>query len=77
VLCTSNSEAEKELDRTCCAREQLLKLPLEGRMVGKKPRERPRMGMIDDLKEGSYTCQGRAVRLRTNDDDDGNVNLWQ
>src|SRR5579864_9141289 len=33
----------------------LLKLALEGRMVGKKPRGRPRMGTIDDLKEGSYT----------------------
>jgi len=33
----------------------LLKLVLEGRMVGKKPRGRPRMGTIDDLKEGSYT----------------------
>jgi hypothetical protein len=63
----------------------LLKLVLEGRMVGKKPKGRPRMGMIDDLKEGSYTemkkglkreingehgCQGPAVRQRTNDDDD-------
>jgi len=25
VLCTSNSEAEKELERTCCAREQFVK----------------------------------------------------
>jgi len=33
----------------------LLKLVLERRMVVKKPRGRPRMGMIDDLKEGSYT----------------------
>jgi len=31
----------------------LLKLVLEGRIVGKKPRGRPGMGMIDDLKEGS------------------------
>src|SRR5579864_9188892 len=30
----------------------LLKFVLEGRMVGKKPRARPMMGMIDDLKEG-------------------------
>ena len=42
----------------------LLKLVLEGRMVGKKPRARPRMGMIDDLKEGSYTELKRRVEDR-------------
>src|SRR5580698_4617377 len=35
--------------------DNLLKGVLEGRMEGKKPRGRPGMGMIDDLKEGSYT----------------------
>src|SRR5580698_1937762 len=36
--------------------DSLLKRVLEGRMEGKKPSGRPRMGMIDDLKEGfSYT----------------------
>jgi hypothetical protein len=54
-------------------------------MVGKKPRGRPRMGMIDDLKEGSYTEMKRRAedrdkwrawmprtcrKRRTNDDDD-------
>jgi hypothetical protein len=29
----------------------LLKLVIEGRMAGRKTRGRPRMGMIDDLKE--------------------------
>jgi len=29
----------------------LLKQVLEGRMEGKRPRGRPRFGMIDDLKE--------------------------
>ena len=36
----------------------LLKLVLEGRMVGRNHSSlpgMPRMGMIDDLKEGSYT----------------------
>jgi hypothetical protein len=33
----------------------LLKPVTVGRMVGKKPKGRPRMGMIDDLKGGSYT----------------------
>jgi hypothetical protein len=32
----------------------LLKLVIEGRMVSKKPRGRPRLGTIDELKEGSY-----------------------
>ena len=31
--------------------DNLLKQVLEGRMEGKKPRGRPRMGMIDDLKK--------------------------
>src|ERR1051325_2092794 len=31
----------------------LLKLVLEGRMEGKRPRGRQRIGMIDELKEGS------------------------
>jgi hypothetical protein len=42
----------------------LLKLVLEGRMVGKKPRGRPRMSMIDDLKEGSYTEMKRRAEDR-------------
>jgi hypothetical protein len=42
----------------------LLKLVLEGRMVGKKPRGRPRMGMIDDLKEGSCTEMKRRAEDR-------------
>jgi hypothetical protein len=42
----------------------LLKLVMEGRMVGKKPRGRPRMGMIDDLKEGSYTEMKRRAEDR-------------
>jgi len=65
--------------------DNLLKRVLEGRMEGKKPRGRPRMGMIDDLNEGSYTerkggqmverrgehgCQGPAEGQRTNDGDD-------
>ena len=43
--------------------DNLLKRVLEGRMEGKKPRGRPRMGMIDDLKEGSYT----EMKRRTDD----------
>ena len=39
----------------------LSKLVLEGRMVGKKPRGRPR---IDDLKEGSYTEMKRRAEDR-------------
>jgi len=39
----------------------LLKQVLEGRMEGKRPRGRPRFGMIDDLKEGSYVKMKRTV----------------
>jgi hypothetical protein len=36
-------------------REKFVENVIEGRMVGKKPRGRPRMGVIDDLNEGSYS----------------------
>ena len=42
----------------------LLKLMIEGRMTGKKPRGRPRMGMIDDLKEGNYAEMKRRAEDR-------------
>jgi len=41
----------------------LLKNVIEGRMVGKKPRGRPRMDIIDDLKEGCYA----ELKRRTED----------
>ena len=42
----------------------LLKLVIEGRVTGKKPRGRPRMGMIDDLKEGCYVTMKRKAKDR-------------
>ena len=42
----------------------LLKLVLEGTMEGKRPRCRPRIGMIDDLKEGSYVNMKRRAEDR-------------
>ena len=42
----------------------LLKQVLEGRMEGKRPRGRPRFGMIDDLKEGSYVKMKRRAEDR-------------
>ena len=42
----------------------LLKLALEGRMEGKRQRGRPRLGMIDDLKEGSYESMKRRAEDR-------------
>jgi len=42
----------------------LLKKVIEGRMQGKRPRGRPRMGMIDDLKEGSYVAMRRRAKDR-------------
>jgi hypothetical protein len=44
--------------------EGLLKLALEGRMEGKRKRGRPRMGMIDELKEGSYVSMKRSAEDR-------------
>jgi hypothetical protein len=44
--------------------DSLLKLVIEGRMLGKKPRGRPRLVMIDDLKEGSYTEMKRRSEDR-------------
>jgi len=37
---------KEELDWTCCRGDVLMKLALGGRMEGKQPRGRPRMGMI-------------------------------
>lgn len=42
----------------------LLKDVIEGRMEGKRPRGRRRMGMIDDLKEGSYEVMKRRAEDR-------------
>ena len=44
----------------------LLKLVLEGRMENKRPRGRPRIGMIDDLMEGSdsYVSMKRRAEDR-------------
>ena len=42
----------------------LLKLVLEGRMDGKRPRGRRRMGMIDELKEVSYVMMKRRAEDR-------------
>jgi len=34
--------------------EGLLRDVIEGKMLGKRPRGRPRIGMLNELKEGSY-----------------------
>ena len=44
--------------------ESLLKLVLEGRMEGKRGRGRPRLGMISELKEGSYVEMKRRAEDR-------------
>jgi len=44
--------------------EGLLKYVMEGRMEGKRPRGRRRIGMIDDLKEGSYGEMKRRAEDR-------------
>ena len=42
----------------------LLRDVLEGRMLGKRPRGRPRRGMIDDLMEGSFVKMKRRAEGR-------------
>src|SRR6476469_2973978 len=42
----------------------LMKLVLEGRMEGKRPRERPRMGMIDDVLDATYGDLKRKAENR-------------
>jgi len=37
---------------------------LEGRMLGKRPRGKPRRGMIDDLMEGSFMKMKRRAEGR-------------
>jgi len=66
--------------------EGLLKVVLERIIEGKRPRSRPRLGMIDELIEGSsgdikrmeedrqnlklWMTQGTCRKQRTDDDDD-------
>src|SRR6476659_3651088 len=44
----------------------LMKLVLEGRMEGKRPRGRPRMGMIDDVLDETYGDMKRKAENREN-----------
>lgn len=44
--------------------EGLLKLVMEGRMEGRRPRGRRRIGMIDDLTKGSYVVMKRRAEDR-------------
>jgi len=43
----------------------LLKEVMEGKMVGKRPRGRPRTGMLEELKEGSYGDMKRRAEDRS------------
>ena len=44
--------------------EGLLRDVIEGRMEGKRPRGRPRIGMIRKLMKGSYITMKRRVKDR-------------
>src|SRR6476661_7270689 len=44
----------------------VMKLVLEGRMEGKRPRGRPRMGMIDDVLDETYGDMKRKAENREN-----------
>ena len=42
---------------------------MEGRMMGKRPRGRPRAGMVDELMEGSYVkMKGELMKDRNGED---------
>jgi len=41
-----------------------MKLVLEGRMDGKRPRGRPRMGMVDDVLDETYGNMKRKAENR-------------
>ena len=43
----------------------LLREVIEGRMEGKRPRGRPRIGMLDELKEGSFGDMKRRAENRS------------
>ena len=47
----------------------LLRDVMEGRMMGKRPRGRPRAGMMDELMEGSYVKMKRELREERNGED--------
>ena len=42
----------------------LMKLVLEGRIEGKRPRRRPRIGMIDDVLDETYGDMKRKTKER-------------
>ena len=42
------------MDRACSEGEGLLKEVIECKIEGKRPRGSPMIGMLDELKKGSY-----------------------
>ena len=51
------------MDRACSQGEGLLKEVIEVKMEAKRPRGRPRIGMLDELK-GSYVDMKRRAEDR-------------
>ena len=44
--------------------DELMREVLEGRMIGKRPKGRPKIGMLEELKEGSYEDMKRRAQDR-------------
>ena len=49
---------------TFCGGDGLMREVLERRMIGKRPKGRPRMGMLEELKEVSYEDMKRRAQDR-------------
>ena len=52
------------MDRACSEGEGLVKEVIEGKMEEKRPKGRPRIGMSDELKKGSYVDVKRRAEDR-------------
>ena len=57
---------KEELDWTCCKGRWSDEIGARGKMEGKRPRGRPRMGMIDDVLDETYGDMERKAEILEN-----------